>query len=523
LVSDCIGENIFNQIKIMAGKRSLTLFFSVVVSLLLCAQKPIEYYTTISPDDGMKQVIYKAAHLVPTQRQFKWQQYELTAFLHFGINTFTDKEWGDGTEDPKLFNPSELNAEQWVKTCKDAGFKLVILTAKHHDGFCLWPSKYTEHSVKNSPWKNGKGDVVKEVANACEKYGIGFGVYLSPWDRNSKLYGTDAYNTYFLNQLTELLTQYGKVDEVWFDGANGEGPNGKKQVYDFGKWYQLIRKLQPQAVIAVMGPDVRWVGTETGQGRETEWSVVPADAQSQESISKNSQTSVVFRPKGDMMGDDLGSRDKIKNAKALVWYPAETDVSIRPGWFFHEKENDKVKTPKQLADIYFSSVGKNGVLLLNIPPNKKGLIQKEDSLHLVQWRKIISNTFKNNLASSASLKISNGKNAKALIDGKYDTYWTTVSAKDTTAEIEFTFPQQKTFDILSLQENIKIGQRIEKFEAEYWGGKEWIVFTQGTTVGYKRLLRFSPVTTNKVRLKILSSRLNPTLSEAGFYKQAVNE
>lgn len=507
-----------NEIKIMIGKKSFALFSSIAFSILLHAQKPIEYYTTISPNDDMQQIIYKAANLVPSKRQFNWQQYELTAFLHFGINTFTDKEWGDGSEDPKLFNPSQLNAEQWVRICKDAGFKLVILTAKHHDGFCLWPSKYTEHSVKNSPWKNGKGDVVKEVANACKKYGLHFGIYLSPWDRNSKLYGTDAYNNYFVNQLTELLTHYGKIDEVWFDGANGEGPNGKKQVYDFERWYQLIRKLQPQAVIAIMGPDVRWVGTETGRGRETEWSVVPVDVQSQQSIADNSQTSVVFKPKGDMREDILGSRDKIENAKALVWYPAETDVSIRLGWFYHEKENDKVKTPKELNDIYFSSVGRNGVLLLNIPPNKKGLIQAEDSLHLMQWRTIINNTFKTNLTSSASIKVSNGKSAKALVDSNYDTYWTTVSAKDTTAEIVFTFPQQQTFDVLLLQENIKIGQRIENFVAEYWDGKEWVQFADGTTVGYKRLLRFSPVSTDKVRVKILSSRLNPTLSEVGFYK-----
>lgn len=499
--------------------KKLFVLFSMAFSILLHAQKPVEYYTAISPNDDMQQIIYKAAHLVPAKRQFNWQQYELTAFLHFGINTFTNKEWGDGSEDPKLFNPSQLNAEQWVKVCKDAGFKLVILTAKHHDGFCLWPSKYTEHSVKNSLWKNGKGDVVKEVAAACKKFGLHFGIYLSPWDRNSKLYGTDAYNDYFVNQLTELLTQYGKIDEVWFDGANGEGPNGKKQVYDFERWYQLIRKLQPQAVIAVMGPDVRWVGTETGRGRETEWSVVPLDAQSQENIAGHSQTNVVFKPKGDMRGDDLGSRGKIKNAKALVWYPAETDVSIRPGWFFHEKENDKVKTPDQLNDIYFSSVGRNGVLLLNIPPNKKGWMQTEDSLHLMQWSAMRRETFKKNLASSASIKLSSGENSRFLVDGRYDSYWTTASAKDTTATIVFSFPQQQTFDVLLLQENIKIGQRIEKFEAEYWNGKEWVQFADGTTVGYKRLLRFSPVTTDKVRLEILSSRLNPTLSEVGFYKQ----
>lgn len=504
----------------MNTKKSIAGLMLTVISIITYAQKSIEYHTTISPQDEMKQIIFKAANLVPTRRQLNWQQYELTAFLHFGINTFNDKEWGDGTEDPKLFNPSELNAEQWVKICKQAGFRMVILTAKHHDGFCLWPSKYTEHSVKNSSWKAGKGDVVKEVAAACKKNGVHFGIYLSPWDRNSKLYGTDAYNDYFLKQLTELLTHYGKIDEVWFDGANGEGLNGKKQVYDFQRWYALIRKLQPQAVIAVMGPDARWVGTETGRGRETEWSVVPTDVQSQESIAENSQTSVVFKPAGDMRGADLGSRAKIATAKALVWYPAETDVSIRPGWFFHEKENAKVKTPKQLDDIYFSSVGRNSVLLLNIPPNTKGLIQAEDSINLVKWSEMRKRTFKNNLASSASIKTVNTKNAKTLTDGKYTTWWTTSSSKDTTAEIVLTWPQQQIFNVMLLQENIKVGQRVERFAAEYWNGKEWKEFSKGTTVGYKRLLRFPTIISNKVRLKILSSRLNPTLSELGLYKEA---
>jgi len=504
----------------MFPKKIASLIFAIFFSGTLLAQEPVEYYTTVPPGSDMEQIIHKAANLVPTERQFKWQQMELTAFLHFGINTFTDKEWGDGSEDPQLFNPSELNAEQCVKTCKDAGFKLVILTAKHHDGFCLWPSKYTEHSVKNSPWKNGKGDVVKEVANACKKYDVHFGIYLSPWDRNSKLYGTDAYNDYFVNQLTELLTQYGKVDEVWFDGANGEGPNKKKQVYDFARWYKLIRSLQSQAVISIMGPDVRWVGTETGRGRETEWSVISADVQSQEKIAAASQNDVVFKPKSDVRGEDLGGREKIKDAKALVWYPAETDVSIRPGWFFHEKENEKVKTPSQLNDIYFSSVGRNGVLLLNIPPNKKGLIQTEDSLHLFRWSEMRNNTFKSNLAKLASIKISKGKNAHSLVDGNYKSYWTTSSPKDTSAEIIFTFPQPQTFDVLLLQENIMVGQRIEKFGAEYWNGVKWISFAEGTTVGYKRLLRFPTVTCKKVRLIILASRLNPTISEIGFYKQA---
>ena len=272
----------------------------------------------IKPTDTPADIVRKAAHVVPSARQFNWQRQELTAFLHFGVNTYTGKEWGDGTESEAIFNPTALDADQWIRELKAAGFKCAILTCKHHDGFCLWPSAYTEHSVKHSPWKNGMGDVVREVSEACQKYGMAFGVYLSPWDRNSKLYGTEAYNDYFVNQLTELLTQYGKVSEVWFDGACGEGANGKKQEYDFVRWYELIRKLQPEAVIAVMGPDVRWVGTETGRGRSTEWSVVPKDNLDQEAIAQNSQKEVLTQPVGDMMGQDLGSRKIIEKAKSLI-------------------------------------------------------------------------------------------------------------------------------------------------------------------------------------------------------------
>ena len=238
--------------------KQIILLFFIFISGISNAQK--KNYAVISPSDSESDIIRKAANIIPSARQLRWQKLELTAFFHFGVNTFTNREWGTGKEDPKIFNPKHLNANQWVQVAKDAGFKQVILTAKHHDGFCLWPTKTTEHSVKNSPWKNGKGDVVREVADACKKENMGFGVYLSPWDRNSSFYGTDEYNDFFVKQLTELLTNYGRIDEVWFDGANGEGPNGKKQVYDFNRWYQLIRKLQPAAVIAIMGPDVRWVG-----------------------------------------------------------------------------------------------------------------------------------------------------------------------------------------------------------------------------------------------------------------------
>ncbi|HTN09269.1 alpha-L-fucosidase [Agriterribacter sp.] len=488
--------------------------------ILLChiafGQEAKENYVLIQPGDTEKDIIAKAANVTPSPRQLRWQQLELTAFFHFGINTFTDKEWGDGTEDPQIFNPTALDAKQWVLAAKNAGIKQVIITAKHHDGFCLWPTATTNHSVAASPWKAGKGDVVKEVAGACRAYGIGFGIYVSPWDRNASVYGTDAYNDFFVAQLTELLTRYGRVDEVWFDGANGEGPNGKKQVYDFERWYQLIRNLQPAATIAIMGPDVRWVGTESGYGRETEWSVVPANNLDQAEIASGSQRDLVFKPQGDMTGNDLGSREKILNAKGLVWYPAETDVSIRPGWFYHAKEDDKVKTPKKLQDIYYSSVGRNGVLLLNIPPDKQGVIHKNDVANLVAWRKMIAGTFAVNLANGAGTNI--GKSGKHMLDGDYDTYWIT-KRKDTTAVIELNLKGSKTFDVLLLQENITIGQRIEKFVLEYQEGNEWKTIATGTTVGYKRLIRFDPVTAKKVRLRILSSRLNPTLSELGLYKQ----
>ncbi len=495
--------------------KKLILILSLFITAFANAQK--KNYAIIKPTDKEADIIRKAANVVPSPRQLRWQKLELTAFFHFGVNTFTNREWGTGKEDPAIFNPSKLDANQWVSVGKDAGFKLVILTAKHHDGFCLWPSKFTEHSVKKSPWKNGKGDVVKEVADACKKQNMGFGIYLSPWDRNSQLYGTgEAYNDYFVNQLTELLTNYGRIDEVWFDGANGEGPNGKKQVYDFERWYKLIRKLQPAAVIAVMGPDVRWVGTETGYGRETEWSVVPADNLDQSVIATNSQQGIIFKPQGDMTGDDLGSRDKIMHAKGLVWYPAETDVSIRPGWFYHPEEDYKVKSPEKLLDIYFHSVGRNSVLLMNIPPDKEGLINEADIKNLKEWTRLRDDIFKINLAKGAVITSSNGINKQTIIDDSYSTYWTT-KGKDTSAVIELKLKNKKTFNVLMLQENITVGQRIEKFELQYWDRKEWKKAAEGTTVGYKRLLQFEPVTTDKVRLKIISSRLNPTISEMGLY------
>jgi alpha-L-fucosidase len=452
-------------------------------------------YVVINPSDSEKDIIAKAVKVTPTPQQLRWQRLELTAFFHFGINTFTDKEWGDGSEDEKLFNPTALDARQWISVCKKAGIKQVILTAKHHDGFCLWPSKYTEHSVKNSPWKDGKGDVVKEVSNACKEMGIGFGVYLSPWDRNNPAYGTEAYNDYFVNQLTELLTNYGKIDEVWFDGANGEGPNGRKQVYDFARWYKLIRKLQPEAVIAIMGPDVRWVGTESGYGREQEWSVIPFDASSTKKTEERSQTSVDVKPLGDLTGDVLGSREKILQAKALGWYPAETDVSIRPGWFYHSNEDKEVKTPEKLMDIYFNSVGKNSVLLLNIPPDRRGLLSEADVKSLLEWKKQRDKLFSVNLAGKIGPVRQEGQEYILQLD----------------------LPKTSTFNVCSLQEDLSKGQRVESFVLEAFRNGQWEKIAEGATIGYKRLLKFDPCTTTKIRLRILSSRLTPFIAQFGLY------
>ncbi len=478
--------------------------------------------TKILPEDSRETIIEKAAMVRPSAKQLAWQELELTTFLHFGINTFTDREWGDGTEDPALFNPTELDAEQWVKACKEGGMKMIILTAKHHDGFCLWPSAFTNHSVKSSPWKDGNGDVVKELAAACKKYDIKLGIYLSPWDRNSKVYGTQAYNDFFINQLTELLTQYGDIAEVWFDGANGEGPNGKKQEYDWQRYYSTIRKLQPNAVIAVIGPDVRWVGTESGYGRDTEWSVVPTSSQEEDAIAAASQQAAgTFRPVLDFMAADIGSREQLYDASGLVWYPSEVDVSIRPGWFYHKNQDKAVKSVDKLMDIYYSSVGKNSVLLLNIPPDTRGLIQDRDVATLKAWNHRIKKTFEHNLASKAIVK-STGipSNAKVLFDKNIKTAWL-ATENSTQLELSIVLPKAKTFDRLLLQEQITTGQRVERFKFEAEVNGKWMLICEGTTIGYKRLLRFDPVKAKKTRLTILEARKSPRIAEFGLYKAAV--
>lgn len=481
-------------------KRTLALLFLAVTILSSCNHRANTYFEKqlTFPDLLTKdQKVKLSAYVVPTKSQYEWQQLELTAFIHFGINTFTGREWGDGTEDPNLFNPTDFDAEQWVESLKDAGFKMIVLTAKHHDGFCLWPTKTTNHSVASSSWLNGKGDVVKAVREACEKHDMKFGVYLSPWDRNAKSYGdSPAYNRMFVQQLTELLTNYGEIHEVWFDGANGEGPNGKVQEYEWTRFYHVIDSLQPMAVKAIMGNDVRWVGNESGLGRETEWSVTPLQPDiNKVVIAENDRLNISPTSK------DLGSNELIEEAKTIYWYPSEVDVSIRPGWFYHQEQDSQVKTLAQLVDIYFQSVGMNSVLLLNIPPDKRGRIHEIDVDHLKQFGKYINSTFSN----------------EKLTDG--DVEWKARSG----ASREFNVDEGETINTVLLQEDILKGQRVEEFVVEGLVNGEWVELTKGTTIGYKRLLRFNDTKASKIRVTINETRDIANIKKTGAYYAPVLE
>ena len=483
------------------NKLLTSLLLSVTLMSGAQAQKKENYYVKhveFPQSATIEQKVDMAARLVPTPQQYAWQQMELTAFLHFGINTFTGREWGDGKEDPALFNPSELDAEQWVRTLKEAGFKMVLLTAKHHDGFCLWPTATTKHSVASSPWKNGQGDVVKELRAACDKYDMKFGVYLSPWDRNAECYGdSPRYNDFFIRQLTELLTNYGEVHEVWFDGANGEGPNGKKQVYDWDAFYQTIQRLQPKAVMAIMGDDVRWVGNEKGVGREKEWNATVLTPGIYARSQENNKRLGVFSK-----AEDLGSRKILEKATELFWYPSEVDVSIRPGWFYHAEEDGKVKSLKHLSDIYFQSVGYNSVLLLNIPPDRRGLIHEADIKRLKEFADYRQQTFADN-------RVKNGRK-----------YWSTTSG----GEAVYALKSKSEINLVMLQEDITKGQRVEAFTVEALTDNGWKEVGKGTTIGYKRMLRFPAVNANKLRVRIDECRLTAYVSQvAAYYAEPLQE
>ncbi|TAK17760.1 MAG: alpha-L-fucosidase [Acidobacteria bacterium] len=420
----------------------------------------------------------------PTPEQLAWQQDELALFVHFGVNTFTDREWGDGKEDPAIFNPSRLDAEQWARTARAAGARAMVLTAKHHDGFCLWPTATTPHSVASSPFRGGRGDVVGEFVDACRANRLKAGLYLSPWDRNAAVYGdSPRYNEFYWRQLRELLTGYGRIDEVWFDGANGEGPNGKRQTYDWPATWALVQQLQPHAVMfSDAGPGVRWIGNENGVAGETNWStvdplVVPVPGTSGAAATRMMQ-----------QGDPRGS----------VWRPGETDVSIRPGWFHHPAEDARVRSIDNLVNLYFTSVGRNSKLLLNVPPTKEGLLHDVDVERLTGMRAKLNEAFLTNLASGRKVK------------------WTRTGA--TTAEAEVDLRKDESIGIIELRERIERGQTIARYRVDVATDAGWQTASKGTTIGYKRLTRLaSPIMARRVRVVIEEAIDTPEPIEIRLY------
>lgn len=436
---------------------------------------------------------------IPTKSQLAWQKLEYYAFVHFGMNTFTDHEWGEGRAPATEFFPTDFNADQWAKAVKDAGMKGIILTAKHHDGFCLWNSKTTEYSVKSSKWRDGKGDVLKDLSEACKKYGLKFGIYISPWDRNHPLYGTPKYNAVYKEQWRELLTNYGEVFEAWLDGAN----DGKRRmVYDFNGFWQTIRGIQPNAIMfSDAGPDIRWVGNERGIAGETNWS--------------NRDNEGTFPGFADEPALNIGEEN------GTSWIPAECDVSIRPGWFYHKEEDAKVKTVSQLMEIYYGSVGRNCNLLLNIGVDRRGLVNENDINRLNEFRQARENAFKTNLAVG-KITASNvrGKDktfsAEKLLDNNFDTYWAT-NDNVKNAEITLDFGIETELNTILLQENIALGQRVKKFSVQIWKDGKFETVSENTTIGYKRIVRFPKVKTNKIKIVIEDAKACPAIATFEIY------
>ena len=448
----------------------------------------------------------------PSPRQLAWHELEFYGFLHFTVNTFTNREWGDGDESPALFNPTAFDADQVVGAAKDGGMKGLILTCKHHDGFCMWPSRYTEHSVKNSPFKR---DVVKEISAACARQGVRFGIYLSPWDRNHKDYGTPEYRVYYRNQLRELLTDYGPVFEIFFDGANGgDGYYGgayerreidNRTYYDWPSIWQIVRDLQPNTVLfSDAGPDVRWVGNERGIAGETCWAT---------------QNIADFAPgRADVTRLNRGDRP------GTHWVPAECDVSIRPGWFYHKHEDDQVKTPQQLVDLYYSSVGRGASFLLNLPPDRRGQIHENDARSLREFRRIIDATFTGNLAAGARVSADNwrGRDRRFapanVLDGRRDAYWATDDdVKTPSLVLDLAHPT--TFNVVRIREYLPLGQRVESIIVDIWRDGGWTEFAGATSIGSCRLIRGPRVTTSRVRLRVTQASVCPAISEVGLFAE----
>lgn len=443
--------------------------------------------------------------VVPSEAQVEWQKKEYTMFVHFGPNTFTGAEWGSGKEKAEIFNPTALDCGQWASIAKAAGMKGIIITAKHHDGFCLWPNPASKHTVAQSPWNDGKGDVLKELSEACREYGLEFGVYISPWDRNDPHYGTDEYNDVFVETLEHALGSYGHVFEQWFDRACGEGPNGKQQVYDWPLFNSTVLKMQPNAIIfSDYGPGCRWVGNESGSAGRTCWSTINVNE--------------------DFTGPELSRKDLNEGIKGgNTWAAAETDVSIRPGWFWRENENSKVKSLQHLLKIYYESVGRNSLLLLNVPADTRGLIHETDSLRLMELRAALDKIFSKDLSEGAKVEADNVRGgsrrfkAQNLLDKDYDKYWAT-DDDVTKSSFIVTLPYARTFNRVQLQEYIPLGQRVSAFTIEaLTEDGSWQLIASETTIGYKRIVHIPTTTTTAVRVNIEKSEACPVVNGFALY------
>ena len=442
---------------------------------------------------------------LPSDAQVEWQKMEYNMFVHFGPNTFTSAEWGDGTESADIFAPEALDCRQWAATAKAAGMKGIIITAKHHDGFCLWPNPVSQHTVAQSSWRDGKGDVLKELSEACKEYGLEFGIYISPWDRNDPHYGSDAYNDVFVKTLEHALGSYGEVFEQWFDGACGEGPNGKKQTYDWPLFYSTVYRMQPDAIIfSNVGPGCRWVGNEYGSAGRTCWGTMNVGE-----LTPSSPADCDILNEGEADGEK--------------WVAAETDVSIRPGWFWRESENEKVKTVQELLKIYYESVGRNSLLLLNVPADKRGLLHEVDSVRLMELRTAIDEIFAVNLAEggvaeAADVRGNSGKYAAAnILDADYDTYWAT-DDDVVTASFTVTLPEPRQFNRVQIQEYIPMGQRVAAFSIEALGEDgQWKTIANETTIGYKRIVHTPVTVATAVRVNIEESLACPVINGFALY------
>jgi alpha-L-fucosidase len=435
---------------------------------------------------------------LPTARQVAWEDKEFYLFTHFGPNTFTDLEWGKGTEKEAVFNPTGLDCRQWCRIAKAAGARGIIITAKHHDGFCLWPSQYSTHTVAQSAWKDGKGDVLRQLSDACREYGLELGIYLSPWDRNHPQYGTPDYNAVFINMMKEVVSRYGPLFEFWWDGANGEGPNGKKQVYDWQRFQQTLRDIAPNTpVFSDIGPDIRWVGNENGIAGITNWDLL--------------DTAGFSRGAGAPPTDTLNQG----NIYGKLWLPAECDVSIRPGWFYHQSEDTAVKSPERLFDLYLKSVGRGANLLLNVPPDRRGLFTAFDSAALMGFRRLRDESFRSSLVlqPGTTVTVDGATNTANLLDGNGHTFVTL--GKDRAIDIAFGHPSR--LNCILLQEPIQMGQRVINFRVEVKNEDGTVYETKGTTIGHKRILTFPAQNAVSVHIVITDAKAVPLIGEVGVY------